>query len=112
MQTQNKQHTHHGFIGKISQVVCVHTEGVHVHVFVVFEMGKGLHQLGPTLPVDRNVFEAAAAAVGSKMCYRLFCSRPSALNFTEILMIFCTHISRLVPECSAKFGPYCSRRPF
>ena len=37
------------------------------------------------------------------------CTGPSALNFAEISMIFCTQISLVIPECSAKFGPNCSK---
>ena len=57
-------------------------------------------------------FEAAAAAVvvgGSKMCSQIFVPDLAPLNFKEIPMIFYTHISWAVPECSAKFGPNCSK---
>ena len=55
-------------------------------------------------------FGAAAAWLGSKMCTdRDLCTTPSPLNFQEIPMIFCTHVSCAVPECSAKFGSKCSR---
>ena len=51
----------------------------------------------------------AVALVGSKMCCRIFVQdlSPSFLQ-TEIPMIFCRHISLVVPECSAKVGPNCS----
>ena len=46
-------------------------------------------------------FEAAVVALGSKMHGDL-CTAPSLLNFAKIPMIFCTHVSCVVPECSAK----------
>ena len=41
--------------------------------------------------------------------YRALCASP--LNFAKILMIFCTQVSWVVPECSAKFGTESSRFP-
>ena len=36
-------------------------------------------------------------------------SEPGALNFTEILMIYCRHIYWVVSKYSVKVGPNCSR---
>ena len=57
---------------------------------------------------DLYVFDRfKAAALGSKICTEIFVL--SLQFFAEIPMIFCTHVSWLVPECSAKFRPKCSR---
>ena len=42
-------------------------------------------------------------------CVLDLCARPSSHHFEEIPMIFCRHISWVGPECSAKFGPNCSK---
>ena len=59
--------------------------------------GSLYSQLGPPPPPPQ---EAPKCVIES-------CPGTSTLNFAEILMIFCTHISWVVPECSAEFGPKC-----
>ena len=66
--------------------------------------------LGPTWSVGPIwVWLVCCSSSRIQNVFSNLCSGPSALNFAEIPMIFCRHISWAVPECSAKFGLNCWR---
>ena len=56
-------------------------------------------------------FEAAAAALGSKMSTEIFVP-DLAPQFADIPILFCAHISWVALECSAKSQDSTKRRPF
>ena len=84
-------------------------EGVLVYIQIVFSylFNNKVPHVGPVC--FWLVWSRRCCLTGSKMCTEIFVSDIAPSIFAEIPMIFCTHVYWVVPECSAKFGPKCSR---